>query len=270
MLSRVGALAPRMGRLSVFLLAVAFGLYLLLGRAVEAQVERSLLELGAGIAQLETGAKKGDGGPRVLELNGASIRVEVESRDQGVDEVLSQAEKACSPGKGRDLRGSDGARGFVACFVAPAIPGPVIGETKVRRPAYRYVYAQPGEDGTLVVSLATDGSVKLEELFPPEGDAPGLDAPGLPRPPESRRVLSAREPDAPQQMTLYMAPESDPAELVSWYQARLPELGWRPLHAAAEPERPRALVVERGGELAVLVVDEDQAGGASVAILTSL
>lgn len=268
-MGRLGAVAPRLARLSVFLVAVAAGLYVLLGRVVEAQVERSLLELGAGVVQLSSGAREGDG-PRVLELNGTDIRVEVESRDQTVDEVLEAARGHCSPTGERGLRGGDGSRGFVACFVRPVVVSRVVGETEEARPSYRYVYAQPGEDATLVVSIAADASVDLEALFPPDGDAPGVDAPGVPRPPGARRVLSAREPDAPQQMTLYRAADADPADLLAWYRDQLPELGWRPLHDTAAPGKPRALVVERAGELAALVFDDEVGGGASVAILTSL
>ena len=267
--ARLRALAPRVARLSIFLVVVAVGLHFVLGRVVRAQVESTLLHLGAGILKLEaaTGARDPSGrGPRVLELNGARLQVSAEGSDESVEEVLDRAEAACAPGdEGRPVRGADGGRGFVACFVPP----PVVGEGAAAAPSYRYVYAEPGGERTVVVSVIAEGDVELARLFPPDGEAPGADAPGLPRPPGSRRVLSAREHGAPQQMTLYMA-EEEPAALEAWYRAELPALGWRPLETGREQQGPRVLVVDRAGTLAALVFDREQTGGSSVAILTSL
>jgi hypothetical protein len=230
----------RIARLSVFLLLVAAGLHMLLGRVVSARVDRTLLELGAGLARLDSG------GPRVLELNGARLELGTETVAESVDQLLAAAEADCP---GRVLRGGDGGRGYLACAVeeAPfAEGGP---------PSFRFLYAQPGAEGTVAVSVAADRAIDLERLFPRSGDAPGADAPGLPRPPGSRRILSAREGGTGQQITMYAGDG-----LEAWYRARLPASGWRRLHG-----RDDVMVVARGDSLAALVFADRE-----VVVLTSL
>ena len=270
MASRLRVLAPRLARLAVFLTVVIVGLQLGLAWVVKKRVEGSFLDLGAGLAQLDQQAPRK--GPRIVELNGAHLRFASTSVDQKVDEVIDLAQKECGREQDKALKGGDGGRGFVACFVpAPAVVGPVLGEAReVIPPTYRYVYAQPGSPTTVVIPVEADGACALDTLCPDEGDAPGVDAPGVPRPPDARRTLSAREDGSPQQMTLYVTKAKTPAELEAWYRARLPDHGWRPLEGGRRNGGPRVLVADRKGTLAALVFDEDESGGASVAILTSL
>ena len=271
MASRLRALAPRLVRLSIFVCVVAVGLQLALAWFVKDRVDQSFLDLGSGLAQLD--AKSPRKGPRVVELNGARLKFASASVDDSVEDVIDRAKDECGQHKDKALKGGDGARGFVACFIPQAEPlGPVVGEVKQAvPPTYRYVYAQPGTEKTVVITVElADGANELKKLFPEEGDAPGVDAPGVPRPPDARRTLSAREEGSPQQMTLYVAKDKDPAELEAWYRARLPDHGWRPLEGGRRNGGPRVLVADRKGTLAALVFDEDESGGASVAILTSL
>ena len=268
MAGRLGSIAPKLARLSVFLLVVGVGLHLVLGRVMRSQVDSTLMDLGAGIVQLDAAGPRR--GPRVVELNGARLHFAVSESPRDVGAVLDRAEHQCAPAGDRQLRGEGGGRGYVACFVPAPAPVPVVGETRASPPGYRYTYAQPGHDHTVVISLETDGSVDLRQLFPPEGDAPGFDAPGLPRPHGVRRLLSAQEQGRPQQMTLYTDPRRTPAELEAWYRGRLPALGWRPLDGGRRPAGSHVLVASRGETLAALVFATEDAGGASIAILTSL
>ena len=270
MASRLRALAPRLARLSIFLFAVIVGLQLALAWMVRNKVEDGFLELGAGLAELDRQSPRK--GPRIVELNGAELRFASSTVEDSVEAVIDRAQKDCGAQQDKALKGGDGSRGFVACFVPVPPPlGPVVGEVRqVAPPTYRYVYAQPGAERTVVISVEAEGEVQLKDLFPPEGDAPGSDAPGVPRPPDARRVMSAREQGSPQQMTLYVTRDSDPAELEAWYRARLPDHGWRPLEGGRRNGGPRVLVADRRGTLAALVFDKDESGGASVAILTSL
>jgi hypothetical protein len=266
-LARTRQLLPRLGRLGVFLLAVSVGLQWLGGRVAGAEVDRALLDLGSGLARLAT---PGDG-PRVLELNGMRLSFATEAIEESVDAILDEAVAACDgasePGlAGRFLRGEERGRGFVACTARLAA-----GEAgELGATGYRYVYAQPGDERTQVVRFWTDRPLDLEALFPASGDAPGRDAAGLPRPPGARRILSAREVGAPQEMTLYADPPGATDELVAWYRERLPGLGWQAL--ASPPPEPgeRVLVVGRAGSLAALVFADEPGAGRSVAILTSL
>jgi hypothetical protein len=270
MRSRLRVLAPRMARLMVFLSVVIIGVQLAIAWVVKKRVDSSFLDLGAGLVELDQQSPRK--GPRIVELNGARLQFAATSVDDEVEAVIARAQDGCGPEKDKALKGGDGSRGFVACFVpAPGATGPVVGEVRqVTPPTYRYVYAQPGSEKTVVITVEAAGEVDLRKLFPPEGDAPGADAPGVPRPPGARRTLSAREEGSPQQMTLYVTGEKNPAELEAWYRARLPDHGWRPLEGGRRNGGPRVLVADRKGTLAALVFDVDESGGASVAILTSL
>lgn len=273
MAGRLRALAPRLVRLSIFIFAVAIGLQLALAWFIKDKVEQSFLDLGSGLAQLDARSARKRPGPRIVELNGARLEFASASVDDSVEDVIDRAKEECGPHKDKALKGGDGARGFVACFIPqPAQLGPVVGEVRqVVPPTYRYVYAQPGSEKTVVITVEVkDGVGELKKLFPEEGDAPGVDAPGVPRPPDARRTLSAREEGSPQQMTLYVTKDKNPAELEAWYRARLPDHGWRPLEGGRRNGGPRVLVADRKGTLAALVFDRDESGGASVAILTSL
>jgi len=268
-LRRLRSRAARVARLTAFLVVVAIGLQMLLGKVVRAQVDGALLDLGAGLAQLAGAADPGQ--PRVLEINGSSLHFDTATHAESVTEVLDQAEAGCSAEPAREgqlLRGGDGWRGFVACF---ARLGAVIGEAARPASGYRYVYAQPGSERTLVLRFWTDQALDLDRLFPASGDAPGSDAPGIPRPPRARRVLSARETSAPQQLTLYTTESAGPDELDAWYRERLAGLGWRPLETTGRTApATRTLVVGRAGAIAALVFAHEESGGGSVAILTSL
>ncbi len=270
MAGRLRVLAPRMARLALFLAVVIIGVQLALAWVVKKRVDESFLELGSGLVQLDRAVPHQ--GPRIVELNGARLHFATSSSDEKVEAVIARAQDACGPEKDKALKGSDGSRGFVACFVpAPGAAGPEVGEVReVVPPTYRYVYAQPGSEKTVVITVEADGQVELKKLFPEEGDAPGSDAPGVPRPPDARRTLTAREEGSPQQMTLYVTKDKNPAELEAWYRARLPDHGWRPLEGGRRTGGPRVLVAGRKGTLAALVFDKDESGGASVAILTSL
>jgi hypothetical protein len=270
MAGRLRVLAPRMLRLAIFLAIVIITAQVLLARAVKKQVDETFLELGSGLAVLDK-AMPGKG-PRTVELNGAHLQFGSQSVDDKVEDVIARAQDACGKNKDKALHGADDSRGFVACFAPVAgAPGAEVGEVRQEAPpTYRYVYAQRGSEKTVVITVVVDGAIQLKKLFPEEGDAPGVDAPGVPRPPGSRRTLSAREEGSPQQMTLYVTKEKSPAELEAWYRARLPDHGWRPLEGGRRNGGPRVLVAGRKGTLAALVFDKDESGGASVAILTSL
>jgi hypothetical protein len=267
--ARLRRLAPRITRLALFVMAVSLVLQFALGRLLAAETDSSLLALGGNLAQLD--AAGGSHGERIVELNGTRVRLTVEGRHESLGAVLDGAEAGCAPAGGRALRGSEGGRGYVVCSLPGAPAGPVIGEVRQTTPSYRYVYGQTGDEGTLTVSVVVDGSIDLTSLFPPTGDAPGADPQGLPRPPDARRLLSARELGTTQEIAMYLAEDGDPADLADWYRAKLPALGWRPLDTPRADGRPRVLLAERAGTLVALVFADDAAsGGASVVILTSL
>lgn len=92
----------------------------------------------------------------------------------------------------------------------------------------RYVYVRSTSDKrrSQVITVWTDGSLRLGHLFPkPNLDAPGVDPVSAPRPPESTRLLSAEIDGAPYGIRLY---ESDktPTEVLRFYEGHLISKGW--------------------------------------------
>lgn len=72
---------------------------------------------------------------------------------------------------------------------------------------FRYVYAEPvgsrANPSTHFLVVHTDDAFDLDDLFPAEGDAPGMDPPGFPRLPGLRRILSAWEDGFGHGLTVY-------------------------------------------------------------------
>ncbi len=114
----------------------------------------------------------------------------------------------------------------------------------------RYVMAERANKGTHFVAFWTRGDANLYEAFPPQGDAPGRDPKGIPRPPGSRRLLSAWEQNEAPSMTVYATPGLKAPHLGKFYRTRLREMGWRvadaPTASAGTETEIRALWAERG------------------------
>jgi hypothetical protein len=91
---------------------------------------------------------------------------------------------------------------------------------------FRYAFARRDGSQTTVVTLWTDESAKLFDLFPETGDAPGRDPPDVPRPPASRRLLSGVEHGLPYSLTLYQVEQLAEGDVEDWYETALVEAGW--------------------------------------------
>jgi hypothetical protein len=283
--ARLVELAPRIARLAGFLVAVAAGLALVAPLARRPAGAGDLAGLGAGVLELVAPAGRAPRpGPRVLELNGQRLHLETGTSADGVAGALDAAAAACHPvapgergAAPAPLRGGDDRGGFVACatWLSAAEAEAAVADRGDEAPGarvagYRYVYAAASGAGTTtLVRLYTASPIDLPALFPRRGDAPGRDAPGLPRPPGARRLLSAREPGQPQELTLYEVARGQRAALDRFYRAALPAGGWRALGGTARAAAGDVLVVDRAGALAALVFAEEPDSG-SVAILTSL
>ncbi|MCS6899623.1 MAG: hypothetical protein RMJ98_05135 [Myxococcales bacterium] len=118
----------------------------------------------------------------------------------------------------------------------------------------RYVYTRPTSDKrrSQVITVWTDGSVRLSHIFPISGgEAPGADPVNVPRPPEATRLLSAEIDGAPYGIRLYESTRS-PAEVLQFYDQKLAAEGW-----SSAAEVPRAAAEARayskdGAELLLL------------------
>jgi hypothetical protein len=95
---------------------------------------------------------------------------------------------------------------------------------------FRYVYAgaMSGVNAgkTRVRTVWADGAFNLKAMFPAKGDAAGFDSPVIPRPPGSRRILSATAAQVPFGVHIYDSPESK-ALLRAFYDEQMAALGWR-------------------------------------------
>jgi hypothetical protein len=130
----------------------------------------------------------------------------------------------------------------------------------------RYAYARPIEGGrSHVVTVWTDGPVRLDRLFPTSGDAPGEDPPGLPRPPGLARMLSARVSGAPYGAWIYEGAGAVAATL-AFYDDAMQKAGWVSSKLVAA-ERPTARAFSRGGLDAIVLVDDEDGGRVAVSMV---
>lgn len=90
----------------------------------------------------------------------------------------------------------------------------------------RYAYTTVTEQGnTMVLTVWTEDKFHLGALFPAEGDAPGKDPEGIPRPPDSRRLMSIDIAKSPFGTHVYRSTQS-PEQLLKYYDAQMDEKGW--------------------------------------------
>ena len=296
---RVKHYAPKVLRLSAFLTCVYLAVLLVVGHNARAQVGETLFGIGEEMLRYE-GAHRIDA-PRTLMLNGQPIRLASGVTRHGLTRVLDWYEARCQEHDGElgeqlreitegtpemreidsslidaTLREEEGGKGYVACLDTGRErlgPGDILARFEKFRVALdvselgdlRYIYAEENAEGTFFVAFWTQGSFKIAEMFPGQGDVPGNDVDGVPRPPDGRRILSAWEDGRPQSVTMYGESRKGPDELERWYRVRMPDEGWRLLElddamlARTGRERvPHLLVWERGeDEMATLWFGRD-------------
>ena len=265
--------------------------------------------MGIGIEMLRYQGAERQEAPRTLHLNGQSIRVSVGVAPEPFSEVLDFYEGRCRARSGSlndevrafherapespeiaeswldtVLREEGDERGFVACIDtgSPNETTESLAAKADRMRAQmdlseigdmRFIYATRDGDDTVFVIMWTDGPFRVAEMFPAEGDAPGRDVEGVPRPPESRRILSAWEDEHPQSMTLYASAEADAESIEAHYRSRMPTAGWQLLEdpdAAPRPDHSTpTLVYERGEEMVILSFIDLPQGGHQTSIMTA-
>lgn len=262
-LRRTDSTLPKLLRLSAFLFFAQAVASLFLVRAVRAEVRDLMLSAGAQMMQL--GKELGTEQPRTLHLNGAQIRLRVQSSSQhSLEQVLNEFESRCRKNNGafyEQLRAApktkswsesqlalfDGVirveskdAGAVACFDVGDEKGSAATLlARARRFAdtgdasafgeLRYVRAERTERGVFVVMMWNDGPMNIKHMFPAKGDVPGVEFSGLPRPPRSRRVLSAWEEGQAPALNIYEASDISASALDTYYRQELPKHGWEVL-----------------------------------------
>jgi hypothetical protein len=253
-------LSMKLLRLALFILFAQTVVTLILARAVHAEVQNLLMSSGAQMMQL--GKELGAATPRTLRLNGAQMRLRVQSSSTyTLPEVLDEFEARCREHNGRfyeQLRSAPKTRswneaqlsifdgvmrveqddgGAVACMDVGDERGSadtllaraqrfVVSGDAAAFGELRYMRAERTERGVFVVMMWTDGAFNIRNMFPTSGDAPGVDFPGLPRPDGSRRVLSAWEEGQAPAFNIYDSPGAKPSELDARYRQELPKHRW--------------------------------------------
>ncbi len=303
-------------RLSAFVLVTCAALGSAAVARARSDVGDAMLAFGREVAPLA-----GEG--RILELNGQPLRVQVSSIDGDIGPALAIAEDACvgdaadleaaiarlSPearasveaasrgGKLGVLHRERAGEGVVACFARRADEGrtlldrvKALGATGdlAELGRFRLVHARSDHGtATRLFALQAEGALPLTTMFPSRGDASGTDHDAVPRPPASRRLLSARVVGTTYGAFVYETTDSGRAALAAigvtmtargWTEAEPPPTkdhdGVRGNRAAAPSElvrgyagRGRFVVVSAspGDASVVTIVELGQSGTAPAA-----
>jgi hypothetical protein len=248
-------------RVTLYALVVSLGLGIWSFRSAKAEIGRSSLVLGRDLAQVADLLAD----PKVISMNGQPVRAATVVVPASTKEVLDRFEAHCkeAPGALGDawtqvakleaanhgspfdalaksavspgvVRHEARGEGVVMCLTKGTHTPGTIGEAmSLFRETHdlgtlgklRYAYARPAGEKTLVLTVWTEDSFRLDALFPSSGDAPGTDPPELERPPGSTRILSVSMANTPFGVFVYRSMET-PGRVVEHYDARMKEKGW--------------------------------------------
>jgi hypothetical protein len=219
----------------------------LIGRA-RAHSAEALHSLGAHLVSL----RAADAGTvHSLFVNGAEFKTVTFRTTKNVADVLAAFRRACA---GRGGLAGDGVleladenRGLAICFDSPisysadslleALNRFVTTGDLMSIGNVRYVRVWRSERGGTAAALVwTEGPIRLFEMFPADGDAPGRDTPGIPRPPQARRLLSSWEATRKSAVTVYVT-SIDPEQTRLFYERELDQRGFRRYHTATAPQK---------------------------------
>ena len=266
-----------LGRLGVYTTCVFLGLAAVAARSARSEAGEASLVMGREFANLGGAIQNGQRvrlngeqiyvGSTIVDMPTSEVldRFEALCRkgSQGLDEVvkdpalgLPEEKKSWLAGLGAEglgiVRNESHGEGTVACITHGG-GGGVRGLAE-RLAAFsssldlkelgrlRYVYTRPtsNKKRSQVITVWTDGSMRLGHLFPAPGvEAPGGDPVSVPRPPEATRLLSAEIDGAPYGVRLYESAWK-PADVLRFYDERLKSEGW-----TATEEVPRAAAEAR-------------------------
>jgi hypothetical protein len=282
-------LAPYV-RVSLFVATlVALGSVYAIHR-VEGQVGEQLVSMGELLMQYDDANYQDQ--TRVLSLNGQPLRFSSGDTQRPLSDVLDYFETVCASRDGGVLAHVETLRadhpslespvyrydlpheGVVACLDMGTEQMSIdmirhrilrFNETQDLNDLgdIRYVYASQAEDGANTHFLAfwTDGTFRMDQVLPADGDAGGEDIPFVERPPGSRRTLSASEVGNPDIAVQYAGAPMTTWELEHFYHEALPRAGWQVIPADAvelgEDGNRVVLATRDGTDLYVSLIAED-------------
>jgi hypothetical protein len=290
-LGRSAARVPAL-RASAGLGALLLGAALWVG--ISARARAGELIQSAGSSMLSYARAGRIDAPRTLHVNGLSLRVMSGHTRDGVSTVLDFFDARCGQADGGFaqqiaalqrrapaaftdprllrpvLRSEQPGSGYLGCLdLGPAaLSAKALGERLQAFAAtfdlaqlgdLRFVWVRAEADGTAYAAVWSEGPVRLPQMFPARGDVPGFDPNAFPRPPRSRRVLSAwQEQEAPI-VTAYRA-ELSSAELHARYRSALIDGGFAVREGRGRSRGQRWLVAARAdSSTAVLIRAEGDA-----------
>jgi hypothetical protein len=125
----------------------------------------------------------------------------------------------------------------------------------------RFVFAKKNDEigGSDVVTVWNEGAFNIDQILAADGDAPGRDTEGAPRPPETRRVVSADMQGTPYAYRGYESNQSVEA-LLDFYDKNMEGWGWEAVTPPTDEEgvlrHQRAFLKDN----AVLFIDGEREG----------
>jgi hypothetical protein len=278
--------------IAVQVLALCFAV-----RASYTKTNEILMSLGAEMLRYPDALHQDR--PRRIQLNGWPLHFSSGSTQQPVDRVLDYVHAKCREKngnladqldklikKGRKafdrnrypltdgvLRYGNEKQGFVACLATGGESfSPEVIVRRIRRfletGELRYVMAERHQKTTSFVAFWTEGTANLLTVLPQDSDTPGHDLPGIPRPSDSRRVLSAWESGQSQAIAVYIKPRASLSNLIKTYSKQLSQEGWRILSWKPTniPSDHAAFVAEKAGITAHFEFSRDDRDGSVVTI----
>jgi hypothetical protein len=275
-------------------LVVLFILTLSLGygaHSAHALLEQSLLSATRGLFDMPPSWLHG--APRRVHVNGAVVQVSTGRSELSLPALLDHVAAACAAHdgglahlvadaervrrarlpalEGSVLRAENAGEGVVACLdlgtSAHSLADLTGRLTRFSREldlaelgGVRMVRVQALEHGSFFVVTESVGSVPLARMFPTAQDAPGIDLAHLPRPRESRRLLSAWQEHGEPALAAYISRLSAD-ELWAEYTESLRAQGWHAGSGAAlQSSAQHAALFARHGHHALVTVSHTDDG----------
>lgn len=199
--------------------------------------------------------------PRAEFPSATRLRLAVESLGQSDEDLTDRA---------GIVRQESDREGVLACLDVGATSGEAFlgrllefGRTKRLSALGQLRYAmarRTGETTTLVV-LWTEGDTLLGDAFPRAGDAPGRDIANVPRPAQSRRILSAFEEKLPYGIVAYRVDGLEMQSVAADIVQRLARAEW-----TATEARPGLIRAVQGRRRLIVRISERRKGVVVVTI----
>lgn len=301
------AAVARIGGFVAFVVAAGAAIAGLFAQGARAEMDETFLRLGSDLTRLRGVTSEGT---REVQLNGARISFSAHSVEMPLGKVLDHYEEICQATNAvmfdalgdlvhgpvvhaatalgaiatSSVRRAD--RGYVACAdfgsssetIVDRIFGLSLANEWGEVGRLRYVYAQRGRNRghakTFVFAMWTSSGAFLHRLVPSGArDAEGRDVPGIPRPRDTRRILSAWEVGGPSGIFTYVTKAHSAREIESFYRVFFDSQGWKILerHEAQETDvdHVRMISAERSQRLVTVLAHPDPRGRTIITILVS-